>query len=632
MRRHTWLVFALSLIAAPAVGAGSTDVAKLVTRARTLGLAQHPQWRDLLHYKPRIIRAGVESLVDDPGFFLAPDGKTNPQAELEATVAALFAPGTQGAVGDDVPACRFVARYQWLRDALGVDAPHRPAVDCERYRDWRAALNAQSITLIFAASFLNNPASMYGHTLLRIDAHGQDERTRLLGTAVNYAANTTDRAGFVYALKGLTGGYRGQFSLAPYFVKVREYNDLESRDLWEYRLNLTTAEIDRLLAHLWELMPAYFDYYFFDENCSYHLLSLLEVARPGIALTDQFPVWATPVDTLRAVAAVPGLVGPVAYRPAASTLLRHRMAVLAPPSVPLAQALGEQRTAVDDERLTALSPAQQAEVLESAHVYASFNYAAAGEESEASRAHLHALLQARSRLPAGEPQPPPVPPVRPEQGHETARLDIGLGRDGGRNFGELRVRGSYHDLLDPEAGYVRGAQIEFFALSARRYEDTVQLEEFLPVNIISLAPRDAFIQPWSWKLAAGWTRLRLADGARPLAGRIAGGGGVSGEFGDSLAALLLEATLDVDSALDKGYAFGAGPSFRWSVDVSRAWRAQLTAGYQAFEMGHEHRAGEVALSQRYAIGRETAWRLDLARRKEYGARSGLAQVSWLVYF
>ena len=61
---------------------------------------------------------------------------------------------------------------------------------------------------------------------------------------------------------------------------------LENRDVWEYELNLEPHEIERLLAHTWELGFTRFDYYFFDENCSYHLLSLLDVARPGVELTD----------------------------------------------------------------------------------------------------------------------------------------------------------------------------------------------------------------------------------------------------------------------------------------------------------------------------------------------------------
>jgi hypothetical protein len=74
----------------------------------------------------------------------------------------------------------------------------------------------------------------------------------------------------------------------PYYLKVREYSDLENRDIWEYELNLTPEEIDRLLMHAWELGPIHFDYYFFDENCAYHLLGLLEAARPDLTLTEGF--------------------------------------------------------------------------------------------------------------------------------------------------------------------------------------------------------------------------------------------------------------------------------------------------------------------------------------------------------
>ncbi len=68
--------------------------------------------------------------------------------------------------------------------------------------------------------------------------------------------------------------------------------------------------------HVWELGPTRFDYYFFDENCAYHLLSLLEVARPGLQLTDRFRWWAIPSDTVRAVTDQPGLLKRVVYRPA----------------------------------------------------------------------------------------------------------------------------------------------------------------------------------------------------------------------------------------------------------------------------------------------------------------------------
>ena len=84
---------------------------------------------------------------------------------------------------------------------------------------------------------------MYGHTLLRIDARDQDERTRLLAYAFNSAAAVQEPNGLTFAVQGLLGGYPGTFSVLPYYVKVREYTDLENRDLWEYELALETHEV-----------------------------------------------------------------------------------------------------------------------------------------------------------------------------------------------------------------------------------------------------------------------------------------------------------------------------------------------------------------------------------------------------
>ena len=81
-------------------------------------------------------------------------------------------------------------------------------------------------------------------------------------------------------------------------MKVQAYRDIENRDMWEYRLNLTPAQIDRLLMHAWELGNAYFDYFFFKENCSYHILSLLEYADPTLHLRDHFHFWTIPADTV----------------------------------------------------------------------------------------------------------------------------------------------------------------------------------------------------------------------------------------------------------------------------------------------------------------------------------------------
>ena len=75
-----------------------------------------------------------------------------------------------------------------------------------------------------------------------------------------------------------TGGFPGRFYVMPYYVKVQEYSNIESRDLWEYELSLSPAQVQRLVMHAWETRTTEFDYLFLTRHCSYQLLTLLEVA------------------------------------------------------------------------------------------------------------------------------------------------------------------------------------------------------------------------------------------------------------------------------------------------------------------------------------------------------------------
>ena len=77
--------------------------------------------------------------------------------------------------------------------------------------------------------------------------------------------------------------------------------------------------------HIWELRQAYANYYFIDENCSYQLLALLEVARPRLDLTRHFQWWAIPVDTVRSVIEQKGLLARAVYRPSARAAVDYRL-------------------------------------------------------------------------------------------------------------------------------------------------------------------------------------------------------------------------------------------------------------------------------------------------------------------
>jgi hypothetical protein len=209
---------------------------QLLQQARQARLADAREWHLLLHYRANLF-GGYTSEQDDPGFFLAPEGKTDPQAELDATLRQFFSPELVGRSKQPAQ-CAFVARYAWLGEQLTFDPIQLPPMPCERFERWIEEFHARSVTLVFPSAFMNNPASMFGHTFLRIDQEGQTAQTRLLAYTINFAADVPPDEGLAYPVRGIFGGYRGQFSTVPYYLKVQEYRDIENRDIWEYRLNL----------------------------------------------------------------------------------------------------------------------------------------------------------------------------------------------------------------------------------------------------------------------------------------------------------------------------------------------------------------------------------------------------------
>lgn len=624
IRPRPWrAILCFLCLLAPCVARAAPYLDELIGRSRELRLSERREWHNLMHYTSNLVAPGVHGLADARRFYLAPDGKTNPRSELEATLAAFFSDVEETDTNQN-PQCAFIARYSWLDRQLGFDPARLPRQPCKRFHEWRETLNPQGVTLIFPTAYVNNPSSMYGHTLLRIDAKDQDEKTRLLGYAINYAANTDETNGVAFAINGLFGGYPGTFSIMPYYLKVREYSDMENRDVWEYELNLSPEEIDRMLMHAWELGPIYFDYYFFDENCSYYLLALLESARPGLELTRDFKWWAIPSDTVRAVVRQQGLVKRTVYRPSNATVIRHRLALLSPVELSLVSAMSRGRASTSYPGFAGLSPPAQARVLEVSHDYLSYQRAI-GRVPVAEAAELsRSLLFERSRIDASANDPPvPVPEVRPDQGHGTSRVGIGGGRRDGANFVELRARPTYHDLMDPEAGYVPGAQIEFFDFAVRDYSDGVgaRVEEFTPVRIVSISPRNDFFNPLSWKIDVGWARRRLADGSEPLVFGVHGGPGLAWTVPDTLRSktmvyAFLESTLQADTRLENNYALGLGPGVGALIDLTDRWRADLYAREQSFFAGDTDTAWAAGLRQRYTLDRDWALRLDLSRERQ----------------
>ncbi|MCH8841904.1 MAG: DUF4105 domain-containing protein [SAR324 cluster bacterium] len=600
---------------------------ELIARARQHRLWERRYWHVLLHYKADSLGGGVTSEADGPGFFMAPEGQTGPQAELEATLAGFFS-RTILPPGGMTTQCTFVARYAWLEETLEFDPAHLPREPCERFEAWRGGIDAGSVTVVYASYFLNNPASMFGHTFLRMDKKGRAESQRLLDYSISYGAVVPeDVNGFMFALNGLFGGYEGTFSILPYYVKVKEYNDIDNRDLWEYRLNLDDAQVARLMRHTWEMGSTYYDYFFFKENCSYHILSLIEAADPTLHLTDEFGLWTLPTNTIRALLAAPGLVDTVTYRPSRTSQMEQKLRTLnARQRVMVYDIIADPRAA-EAPPVQELPLYERSLVLESAVDFHQLELNA-GEEAPRRKAAMRQLLLARSRMGYRRPEPQHRPrPPAPESGHGTSRVFLGGGGDnGGRTFYEVSAQPAFHDLLAREQGYAENSQINVLKLTLRfaTEEEQARVERLDLVDIVSLFPVKPVTRQFSWKVRAGWERARDLDCDPCTPFVLDGGIGLASEtaaWRREIYFAFLESAVQIGGAFDRGYRAGVGASVGALADFSPDWRVALSGGQTVYLAGDGravvHRA---ALRQRYSLGQNLDLRLDwtgVDRRREF---------------
>ncbi len=590
---------------------------ELLHRARAADLSARREWQTLLHYRPAVGGEGVVSDADDPRFFLAPSGKTDPQAELAATLRAFFSAEPVG--GEPQPAqCAFVARYHWLRAELAFDDRRLPPQPCPRLQRWFRELDAESATLVFASAYLNNPASLFGHTLLRLDRRGQTAQTRLLAYAINYVADDSHSGVLMYAIDGIAGGFKGQFVVQPYDSLVRTYRDLESRDLWEYRLNLTPPQLQRLLEHVWELRGIEFDYYFFRENCAWQLLTLLEAADPNLRLSDEFALWTLPADTVRRLDQQPGFISEVTARPARGARIQRRYATLNGGERRLTQRLRDDPSVSALPEFTRLAPERQALMLDIALDERQRRHSSKSKDGSAPPPDdlAHRLLLTRNRLGVAA-TPVAVEPyaTRPESGHSSRRLGIGVGQRDGLDFVELNVRASYHELLEPDAGYTPDAQIEALSLALRHYpkHGGLALERLTLLDITSLPPLNALTPRPAWRIHAGWESYPRPEHPTGTAFNLGGGLGLAAETGWPWRAVwfaLPGLEFAAGSPFADGYRAGWGITGGTLLQPAAGWKVMARATWLDARAGETGTALRATLQQNLALERNLSLGMD----------------------
>ena len=577
-------------------------------------LSRDNHWRTLIHYYSKTMdSAAVESHVDDLKYFFSPKGKTNSLAELKSTLNAFYLSPPEDINAHAI--CRMPARWHWLSSRLKLaDVPVKLS-SCVEYNRWYKMINPHSVTLVFASSYLNSPSSMFGHTFLRVDPPNVEDGTDWLSWAVNFGARVekSDNSMF-FAYRGMFGGYPGYFAVLQYYEKLKEYKKLENRDMWEYQLNLTVDETHRLVQHLWELRDIRFDYYFFDENCSYRLLELLEYARPGINLTSQFSVSAIPVDTVRVVIEA-NMISGFNYEPAATTQLQYQVDLLTPRERELARkiALGEE-TLLSTE-LMAWQPESRRDVYRVAYQYIRYMQLNESRDPVFVKRSME-LLRAINSLPK-EAIPQPPPSLRPDSGHTSQVMALNVGGTNGSLFGELKLRAAYHDLTDSLEGYLVGAGINIGELHLRLLEsDKLQIEKLSFVEVLSHSPRNEFFKPLTWRVQGGFDQVYYED-EHALVPQVNGGAGVTYLMGGTfLGFVMLSSRLEYNHLLDDRLSLGIGPLaglisyFSWGT-------LKIEGQYHGLTNGKDR--SKLELTQQWNVSKDYAVRLNAKHSSQAGS-------------
>ena len=624
------LTFSTMTYSATAVESVEAHIAQpYMERAAQQKLAQDITWRRLMYADKQ-----GQSEVSYAGYFLSNGGKADLKQELHANIQALFQP----AAPNQSVRCRFPARSQWLMQQLNISEQQLPVATCPELQDWIGQIKPYKATLIYATDFMGNPSSMFGHTLLRIDPKDQ-QQLNLVSYAINYAATVASADSWSFAWKGLTGQYPGEYSLMPYYRKVKEYGDFESRDLWEYELNLTEAETRFLVQHIWEMRQVTFPYYFVSDNCAYRLLGLLDLVRPELNLTAQFNTASIPIETIKA-AAQQGLAAKTVYRPALETQLLAQAKQHGNLLAKSAHQLAFSEPAQMAHQLADYAEADRAKILEMAYDDLYLHLTSRKAEGGFAQPRLRQLLVLRSQIPLEKQrQDAARPHADPSKGHPARNLSFKAGEVQGDPFIELGHRQAYHDLMDPQGGFRTGTQLMFLDGLIQYRNEQFKLNHFDFLSVNSYNPVTPFKTPLTWGFNLGWQQESLDSAGQFTAQDQHGVASLKMQAGYSwansdrthLCYAQMQTQIQGGKALEQGWRAGAGPA----AGCQNVWTDKMNTLVQA-ELPYWPDAAQwnlkLGAQVQYALDAQNALRLGWEYQQQNGLNWDKASFGYIRFF
>lgn len=546
--------------------AGESLLATWRAQAAADNLAQHTTWRRLLYFlddkKSLFGKNKNQSLMSDAQFFLSDNGRQDSAAELDAMLVALAGEISAPKPDGESVVCRFPARVNWLSDTLDIDVSSLNTT-CPEFDAWLAKLNPESLSVMFAQEYLDNPLSAFAHTLLRIDSPISAANPSQIQHA--YALNDTvdgnsDDSFVIYAIKALSGGYDNIIEIDPYPEKLAKYLQEDERDAWTYRLDLTPSEVRQIMNHVWETKDLFLPYYFTTDNCASEILRLIDVVRPNQQLLSQLPYAVIPSDVVQLLNKE-NLLADTNYTPSDGTL-----------------------------RQAHLNAVKKARSDLGHHNDAKQTY---GEIKSAQSNPISSMTPDGQRL-----LTPDIAPVdnNPIDRHGLQMGSIGIGQRGDNAYVDLGLRAGYHDMLDNPSGFPQFFNLEGVSAVLRFNEsdddhnngrDSIELQNFTLIKGRSFNPINSAKKGKTWGARVEADRVNdgAVDGGRDhLVGSATYETGWSWALGTAtantgamppqLCYALAMGSAQAGRGISKGYRVGAGVDLGCHYQINNQLRAQ----------------------------------------------------------
>ncbi|TNF03009.1 MAG: DUF4105 domain-containing protein [Deltaproteobacteria bacterium] len=324
-------------------------------------------------------------------------------------------------------------------------------------------------------------------------------------------------------------------------------------------------------GHSYQGRELFFEFYWYlTENCSYHMLSLLDVANPEWRLAERNPYFVVPVDTIQTVKDTPGLLKSVRFRASKRRTIKHRLKNMSE----------SERAAFDSQArdfttpldLTNYSVESKAKILDATMDFLDYKYAEEILMNNSTPSQWkRKFLIARSKVPlkSKEVVMPFPAKEQPQLGHRSRRVAIGGGSAGlNDDFALIEYRFTLHDLLDNPTGHNKDAWMEMGNFKFRYHpkverrgnSSMLRFDDFSLFHVLSLSPIEPYFSTMTWTARIGARVVKDKGCDFCFVPLMKIGSGYSQDFKWLVYYFMVATEAEVSKDISsKGYRLGVGP-------------------------------------------------------------------------